>query len=53
MESGNDHFGYGSKPNIETPKNDVNDDFSDFDFESIFEARVPQRSSERTPGIIK
>ena len=51
--SGNDHFGYGSKPNIETPKNNENDDFSDFPFESIFEAGVPQGSSQSIPGIIK
>ena len=50
---GKDHFGYSSKPNIETPKNDENDDFSDFPFESIFEAGVPQGSSKSVPGIIK
>ena len=51
--SGNDHFGYGSKPNIETPKNDEDDDLSDFDYESIFEAGVPQGSSQSIPGVIK
>ena len=46
-------FCYGSKLNIETPKNVENDDFSDFLFESIFEAGVPQGSSQSIPGIIK
>ena len=48
-----DHFGYRPKPNIETTKNDQNDDFSDFDLESIFEAGEPQGSSTSIPGIKK
>ena len=48
--SGNDHFGYRTKVNLETTKNDENDDFSSFDFEFIFEAGVPQGSSKSIPG---
>ena len=33
--------------------NDENDDFSDFDFESIFEAGEPQGSSKSNPEIKK
>ena len=33
-----DHFVYSQNSNMETTKNDVDDDISDFDFESIFEA---------------
>ena len=51
--SGNDHFGYRPKPNIETPKNDENDDFSDFEFESRFGAGEPQGSSRSIAGIKK
>ena len=47
---GNDPFGYGPKSNLETTKND---DFSDFIFESIFEAGVPQGSPQSIPGIRK
>ena len=36
--SGNDQFGHSPKLNLEATKNDENDDFSDFHFESIFEA---------------
>ena len=50
---GNDPFGYGPKSNLETTKNDENDDFSDFIFESIFEAGVPQGSPQSIPGIRK
>ena len=50
---GNDHFGYSPKPNLETIKNDENDGFSDFDFESRFEAGEPQGSSESIPSIKK
>ena len=39
--------------NRENIKNDENDDFSDFDFESRFEAGEPQGSSESIPGIKK
>ena len=46
-----DHFVYSQNSNIETTKNNENDDFSDFDFESIFEAREPQGSSKNIPGI--
>ena len=48
-----DHFGYRPKPNIETTKNDENDDFWDFDSESIFNAGEPQASSKSIPGIKK
>ena len=48
-----DHFGYSQKSHMETTKNDENDDFSDFDFESIFEAGEPQGSSKSIPGIKK
>ena len=48
-----DHFVYSQNSNIETTKNDENDDFSDFDFESIFEAGEPQGSSKSIPGIKK
>ena len=48
-----DHFGYRPKPNIENRKNDENDDFSDFEFESIFEAGDPRGSSKSIPGIKK
>ena len=34
---GKDYSGYSSKPNLETTKNDENDDFSNFIFESRFE----------------
>ena len=50
---GNDPFGYSPKSNLETTKNYENDDFSDFIFESIFEAGVPQGSSKSIPGSIK
>ena len=39
-----DHFRHSSQPNLETTKNDENDNFSDSKFESIFEAGVPQES---------
>ena len=48
-----DHFVYSQNSNIETTKNDENDDFSDFDLESIFEAGEPQGSSKSIPGIKK
>ena len=41
----------GLKSNLEATKNDKNDDFSRFDFESIFEAGVPQGSSQSIFGI--
>ena len=41
---GKDHFGHGSKPNLENTKNDENDDFADFNFESRFEAGEPRGS---------
>ena len=44
--SGNDQFGHSPKLNLEVTKNDENDDFSDFIFESIFEAGVPQGSPQ-------
>ena len=49
----NDPFGYGPKSNLETTKNDENDDFSDFHFESISEAGEPQGSSKSNPEIKK
>ena len=48
-----DHFRHGSKANLETTKNDENDDFSDFHFESISEAGEPQGSSKSNPEIKK
>ena len=51
--SGNDQFGYSSKLNLEVTKNDENDDFSDFNFESRFEAGEPRGSSRGIPGIKK
>ena len=48
-----DHFVYSQNSNIETTKNDENDDFSDFDFESISEAREHQGSSKSNPEIKK
>ena len=50
---GNDRFGNGPKSNLETEKNDENDDFSDFHFESISEAGEPQGSSKSNPEIKK
>ena len=49
--SGNDQFGYGPKSNLETTKNDENDDCSNFIFESIFEAGAPQGSPQRFLGL--
>ena len=51
--SGNDHFRHSSKLNLKVTKNDENDDFSDFHFESISEAGEPQGSSKSIPGIKK
>ena len=48
-----DHLVYSQNSNIETTKNDENDDFSYFDFESIFEAGEPQGSSKSIPEIKK
>ena len=42
--SGSDQFGYSPKLNLEVTKNDKNDEFLDFKFESRFEAGVPQGS---------
>ena len=50
---GNDQFGYSSKLNLEVTKNDKNDEFLDFKFESRFEAGVPQRSPWGIPNINK
>ena len=40
--SGSDHFRHSSKLNLEATKNDEDDDFSDFYFESTFKARGPR-----------
>ena len=51
--SGNDRFGHGPNSNLEVTKEDKYDDFSDFNFESRFEAGVPQGSSRDIPRINK
>ena len=50
---GNDGFRHSRNSNLEVTKNDENDDFSDFDFESKFEAGEPRESSRGIPGIKK
>ena len=52
-ESGNDQFGHSPKLNLEVTKNDENDDFSDFNFESIFEAGGPQGPPQSISSITK
>ena len=49
----NDHFGYGAKLNIEITTMMKMMVFSDYNFEAIFEAGVPQGSSKSIPGIRK
>ena len=49
--SGKDHFGHSSKYNLEVTKNDENDDFSNLNFRSRFEAGELQGSSKSIPGI--
>ena len=51
--SRNDGFAHGPNLNLEVTKNDENDDFSDFNFESRFEAGEPQGSSRGIPRIKK
>ena len=51
--SRNDQFGHSSKLNLEVTKNDKNDEFLDFKFESRFEAGVLQGSPQSIPNINK
>ena len=51
--SGNDAFAHGPNSNLDATKNDKYDVFSDFNFESRFEARVPQGSPRDIPRIKK
>ena len=51
--SGNDEIGQSPNSNLVNTKNYENDDFSDFNFESIFEAGEPQGHSISIPGITK
>ena len=50
---GNDQFGHSSKLNLVVRKNDKNDEFFDFKFESRFEAGVLQGSPQSIPNINK
>ena len=50
---GNDQFGSSSKLNLEVTKNEKNDEFLDFKFESRFEAGVPQGSPQSIFNINK
>ena len=51
--SRNDRFAHSPNFNLEVEKNDENDDFSDFKFESRFEAGEPPGSFWGIPGIKK
>ena len=51
--SRNDGFAWSSNSNLEVTKNDENDDFSDFNFESGFEAGEPREPSRGIPAIKK
>ena len=51
--SRNDRFAHSPNFNLEVKKNDENDDFSDFEFESRFDARELPGSSRDIPGIKK
>ena len=51
--SRNDRFAHGPNFNLEVKKNDENDDFSDFKFESRFEAGELPGSFRGIPGIKK
>ena len=52
-ERGNHGFTHSPNSNIEVTKNDENDDFSDFKFESRFEAGELPGSFRSIPGIKK
>ena len=52
-ESRNHRFAHSPNFNLEVKKNDENDDFSDFKFESRFEAGELPGSFRGTPGIKK
>ena len=51
--SRNDSFAWGSNSNLEVTKNDENDDFSDFKFQSRFEAAELPESFRSIPRIKK
>ena len=51
--SRNDGFAWTPNFNLEVKKNDENDDFSAFNFESRFEAGEPPGSFRGIPGIKK